>query len=619
MKFSHFESGDDLREFRIRISILVGIVFFVAFIWLGRLFFMQVVFHGYYDRLAQGNRIRVIPQEGPRGFIYDRTGKILAYNRPVFHVNFIREDSQNLQRTLVKLSQLTGIPLYQLRQQMQAQKSTPAFRALRLLENIPRTTADIIESHHSDIPGISVEVELKRFYPTTNTHAHVVGYVGATTDNQRAELERNQHYSGRVVGQTGLEAAYNSILLGKDGGRQVEVDHRGRELRVLDKPVKAEAGLQISTSIHTGLQSFARSLLGKQQGAILVSHVNTGEILAMVSGPDYDPNRFVQGIDKTEWEKMTENKQAALINRTIQGLYPPGSTFKLVLALAGLEEGIIQANSTFHCPGYYNIGKERRYCWLRSGHGTVNLRQAIERSCNVFFYNLGTQLKGARIAHYSTLLGFGQTSGLELLNEKKGLVPNPQWKENALGQPWFYGDDLNFSIGQGYLNVTPIQLLRYIQFFASKGNVTPPTLQYSTVKPELRQADFVKQEHLELIRQGMLDAVNGSGTARRARTPLFQIAGKTGTAQVVGQKSRKRNLILPHSIFLGYAPAEAAQLSVVVVVEHGNEGGKVAAPMASKMLLYYHQHIKPLNTTAPPQEKSFASQIEKTFISRDGE
>ncbi len=571
----------------------------LSVIWISKLFFMQVIFYQYYDRLARGNRIRVIPQEGPRGFIYDRTGEILAYNRPAYHVNFMKEDSPNPEKTLSVLSRLTGIPLNNIKKRWQSEGEIP-FRAVRILDSIHRNTADIIDSHHSDMPGVAVEVEFKRFYPKRNVLSHVLGYVSASSGFQANQLRSNQRLSGRVVGQTGLEESYNQQLLGTDGGHQVEVDHLGRDLRLLDKPVPAVAGKELRISIDVNLQQYARDLLADKKGVILLSQVATGKILTMVSSPDYDPNVFVRGIAQQEWKDITDDDQAALINRAIQGLYPPGSTFKMAVALAALEEGLIDGKSTFYCPGHYLLRGRRRYCWLKKGHGVVNLRQAIARSCNVFFYNLGIQLKGERLAQYARLLGFGRTSSLELPSEKKGLVPDPQWKKKTTGQPWFEGDDINYAIGQGYLNVTPIQLLGYIQFFASRGSVSHPTLLNFAADTNSQPADLFKPQHLEMIRQGMLDAVNHVGTAGRARTSLFQVAGKTGTSQVQGRRYRGVNKLLPHSIFIGYAPAALPELAVVVIVEHGKEGGLVAAPFARKMLLYAHKHLYPLYD--PPAE-----------------
>ena len=614
MKFSSFESsGDDLRQFRSRVTLVVWVMMAFALIWGGKLFSMQVVFYQYYDRLARGNRIRVVPQEGPRGFIYDRAGEIVAYNRPAYHVSFMKEDSPAPEKTLTLLSKLTNIPFQRIKTRLESEDET-AFRAVRILDNISQDTADIIDSHHSDIPGVTVEVEFKRFYPSRNLLSHVVGYVGASSGLEENNLRENQRLSGRVVGQSGLEAAYNQQLVGTDGGYQVEVDHLGRDLRVLDNPVSAVTGKELRISIDAKLQRYAHSLLGDEKGVILLSEVKNGKILAMVSSPDYDPNLFVRGIDQQEWDDITANDQAAFINRATQGLYPPGSTFKMVVALAALEEGLINAETVFNCPGHYFIRGRKRYCWYRKGHGVVNLRQAIAQSCNVFFYNLGAQLKGERMAHYAKLLGFGRTSNLELPDEKKGLVPDPIWKKDTTGQPWFDGDDLNYSIGQGYLNVTPIQLLGYIQFFASKGVVSNLTLLNSDRDIEVQQSDFFQSQHLEIIRQGMLDAVVQKGTASRANTSLFEVAGKTGTSQLQGRAYRGGEKILPHSIFIGYAPATDPILAVVVVVEHGEEGGRVAAPFARKMLLYTHRHVLPIHDPPKTSEESlFSNQIKKTF------
>jgi penicillin-binding protein 2 len=609
---------DEIQLFKNRLTIIVAALGVVLSIWVIRLWYLQFIRGTYYDEVARGNRIRVVPQPAPRGIVYDRTGQILAYNRPAFNIQLILEDTPNLDRSLANLSRVTEVPEQYFRDAVRDNRNGLKFKPIVLLKDIGRKVADLIDTYQEDLPGISVAVESKRLYPTAFLTSHVMGYVGVINEGQLSRLPLNQLYSGRIVGQAGIELMENDNLIGMDGGRQVEVDHVGRELRVLSKPINPVPGSDIYLSVDLRLQRYVRSLMSGKSGVIIVAKPRTGEILSMSSFPDYDPNLFVGGIQDATWTRLTQGEERPLINKAVQGLYPPGSTFKMVLAAAALDTKVIDDTTTLNCPGYYRVGRDIRYCWKRSGHGDLTVRQAIEQSCNVFFYQLGMMMGVDTIYDYAQEFGFNRPTGIEMESEKAGLIPNRAWKEKATGEIWYDGETPSVAIGQGFVSVTPIQLLDYVNVIANGGLWVRPTIIRRIVSPEGRELEG--DEHLpretrllpiplevfDVIRQGMVMAVNDHGTAGRARSRLFTVAGKTGTSQVVGRKSIRKDSaqeldesLLAHSLFVGFAPAEDPQVSIVVLVEHGEAGGRVAAPMARQILEFYDKNISSLEGRSP--------------------
>jgi penicillin-binding protein 2 len=617
MKFSPL-SNEEIQLFKQRLAIIVACLGVVAAVLIFRLWFLQIIQGAYYEEVAKGNRIRVAPQGAPRGIIYDRNGEILAFNRPAFNVQLILEDTPDLMASLNNLSRVAEHPVEQFLSAIESGRARPKFKPIVLIKDVGRKLADLVETYQEDLPGISVAIEPKRLYPTAFLTSHVLGYVGVINEEQLSNLPIDRLYSGRIVGQSGIELIENEVLIGVDGGRQVEVDHVGRELRTLSRAINPVPGMDVHLTIDLRLQRYIRSLMSGFGGVVIVAKPRTGEILAMTSYPDYDPNLFVGGIKDQKWEELTRREEKPLINKAVQGLYPPGSIFKMVLGAAGLQTGAITADTTFNCPGYYRINREIRYCWKRSGHGDVNLIGAIEQSCNVFFYQLGLLLGVDTIGEYAHLFGFGEPTGIEMESEKTGLVPSRAWKERTLGEKWYDGETLPVAIGQGFVNVTPIQLSNYINTIANGGLWVRPTIIREVVNPDGRK--LVDAEELprgtrllpialkdfDTIRHGLVLAVNGKGTAQRAKSRLFTIAGKTGTSQVVGRKSKPKGgdeeldeSLLPHSLFVGYAPAENPQVTILVLVEHGEAGGRVAAPMARKILEFYSRNIEPLNSQLP--------------------
>jgi len=620
MRFSLL-SGDEVQDFKQRVAVIVGALTVCLAILAVRLFFMQVFQGGYYEEVATGNRIRVVPREAPRGLIYDRNGELIAYNRPAFNVDLIAEDTPNLERSLRGLARVADVPYEQLKEAVNAKK-VPRFKPVTVLKDVGRRTADLIDTYEEDLPGISVAVEARRLYPAADLGSHVLGYIGAINEDQLERLPARQVYSARIVGQSGIELTQNDSLIGVDGGKQVEVDHVGRELRELSKSVNPIPGDDLYVTLDMRMQRELQLLMGDKSGVAIVMRPRTGEVLGMLSLPDYDPNAFVGGIPQQLWTELTQSEEKPLVNKAVQGAYPPGSTFKMMLALAALDAGVIDENTVFHCPGYLKVGHDIRYCWKRSGHGDVTVREAIEKSCNVFFYNVGLLLGVDRIHDYGAQFGFSQPTGIELESEKAGFLPSKEWKQRTYKEKWYDGETLPVSIGQGFVSVTPVQLLNYVNTIANRGLWVKPTVIERIVGPDGR--DVVPDQpmprhsrllpiapkYFDMVTQAMEWVVNRAGTGGRAQSRLFEIAGKTGTSDVIGRKAgytqeREANdENAPHSLFVGFAPAQDPRVSVLVLVEHGKHGGATAAPIAKQILEYYSAHIEPLDTPPAPDSRA---------------
>lgn len=611
MKFSLL-TAEEIQLFRQRMVLILGGLAVILAILVLRLLYLQVLRGGYYEEVATGNRIRVIPEEAPRGLVYDRQGELLAYNRPAFNIQLIPEDTPSVDTSLRNLAKVAEVPVTELKDASKPKRPTFKFKPIVLMKDVGRKTADLVDTYQEDLPGISVEVESKRLYPNAFLTAHVLGYVGVINEDQLQNLPSRSLVSGRIVGQAGIELMQNQALIGVDGGKQVEVDHVGRELRAMSNPVNPTPGSDLYLTVDLRLQRYIRQVMGDKTGAVIVMKPRTGEVIGMASFPDYDPNAFVGGINSQVWGELTQSPDKPLINKALQGLYPPGSTFKMMVAAAALDAGVIDENTTLFCPGYYRVGRDIRYCWKRGGHGHVTVREAIEKSCNVFFYQVGLQLGVDRIREYGAQFGLTQPTGIELESEKSGLLPSKEWKQKVLHEKWYDGETLPVSIGQGYIALTPMQLLNYVNVVANRGVWVRPTLIHHTVAPDgteqISAAALprdtrlltIAPEYFDIIREGMTWVVNREGTGGRARSRLFEIAGKTGTSQVLGRRTGRPTEqadedFLPHSFFVGFAPAEDPQVSILVLVEHGESGGKFAAPIAREILEFYHKNIAPLD------------------------
>lgn len=556
-----------------RLFYLLFMAFFVLFLNLIR---MQIICQHTYRSLSEKNRIRIMYLEAPRGKILDRNGEALATSRLSFNCSAIsREAKKNIHKSCQILSSILGRDAGEL--EARFKKKKPGwFHTVLMAEDIPMSWAMAIEERMDELPGFMIETRPQRIYPPRESVAHIVGYLGPLTQEEEETLEPYGYRSVDWIGQQGLEKFYESYLRGRPGGLQTEVDSRGRFIRVLGMKEPGE-GRDLQLTVDGRLQNVVQGLLSSQKGAVIVMELKEGGILSMNSSPSFDPNLFSSVAGRKEVGAYLSHRQSPMVNRSIRGRYPPGSTFKIITALAGLERRKISAKTSFNCPGFLVVGGNRFNCWHESGHGLQTLPKAFQNSCNVFFYNVGLLAGVDAIAGKSLEFGFSTLTGIDLPGEKPGLVPSKEWKRNTLHEPWYEGETANFAIGQGVLQVTPIQLLVMIAAIATDGEILKPHLAHKIggVKVSEKHARRIAlaASDLRIVKEGLDLVINSdTGTGRLARVPGLRVAGKTGTAQS-GQDQT-------HAWFVGYAPFDNPQVAMVVFVENGGKGGVVAAKMA---------------------------------------
>ena len=606
---------EELDRIRIRLIILGGVVILIFSLLASRLWFLQITEGKKYTEFSQGNRVRLIPEPALRGIIYDRNGVILAENRPAYQLQLIREDTPDLENTLEKVSHALNLSLEEMNKQIMAKHDLAQFKPIILIDDLEYEKAMYLEAFQDDFPGVTIVVQPRRYYPYNNLAAHLIGYVGIVQEDWK-KLPEEKRSSSQIVGHSGVELLENDHMIGLDGGRQAEVDHMGREIQVLGEPVASVPGEDIHLNIDIRLQKVATKAMEGESGAVIVTKPRTGEILALASFPDFDPNLFSGGIDLGNWDRLLANPEDPLGNKAIQGLYAPGSIFKIITAYAGLDQGVITPQTEHVCKAEYFIkGRDEPFkCWKEEGHGKVNLLKAIMGSCNIYFYNTGVGAGVEQIHKYAKLFRLGKITGMGLHNEKAGTIPNNEWKIANLKEPWYEGETPVASIGQGYITTTPIQVINLINILANDGLWIPPSLfkEQKGLKP---QKIPLKEEYLNLIREGMVAVVNSpGGTAKKVKFEEFTVAGKTATSQVISHKTletmdneTKANKIFQnHAWFVAFGPAEDPEISVLALVEHGGGGSKAAAPVVRKILSYYIDNIyKPKNNEI--QQQNFES------------
>ncbi len=583
---------EDLRVVQSRLTVVQTVV--AALVGLVALAFwnLQVVRARYFKDLADNNRTRSLTLAAPRGPLLDRQGLVLVENRPSFNVVLTPpEPGRDLDEMVARVARVLRVGEGQIRERL-ARRATP-FKLVVLRTDASLRDVAAVEARRRELPEVSVEVVPLRSYPLASAAAHTLGRVGEVTERQMLLPEFSGLEPGALVGQAGLESQYNISLMGKDGVRRVIVNSRGLEVEEAER-VPSEDGPALTLTLDAELQKTTEAVFRGRSGSAVALDPETGEILALTSTPAYDPNRFTTGIEAGLWQKLTTDPETPLMNRVIQGLYAPGSTFKIVAAVAGLEEGVITPHTTVYCTGYYSIYGTVRHCNAKGGHGIVDLRQAIARSCNIYFYQLGVKLDISRLALWGKKLGLGSPTGVDLPGELSGLMPSPEWKLRVQRLPWYAGETVSVAIGQGQVMVTPLQLARLSAFVANGGRLVRPHLVRSvggvpTPWPA-PEAVALKPDTVRFIRDGMRDVV-AVGTGRRAQVPGVEVAGKTGSAQVVASarlardpRSRK---LLPHGWFVCFAPVENPRIALAVLVEHGGSGGEAAAPVAREILARY--------------------------------
>ncbi len=566
-----------------------------------RLWHLQVARGPEMRSLSENNRIRIVRVPAARGVVYDRWGDILIDNRPSFDVVFVPEDARDRRATLRNLALRLNEPEAELLQVLRAPSKRPPYEGVVLRRDVDWQGVVALETHQLELPGVSLFVGPRRYYPYGPLAAHLLGYVGEVTERELAEVAAAGVRPGDLIGKASLERAWDAELRGVPGGQQVEVDALGRRVRVL-REVPDVPGSNITLTIDRDLQETAEAALGEADGSIVALDPRTGELLVMVSHPSYDPNVFARGIRRDEWKALIQDKRRPMNNRAIQGTYPPGSTFKIAVAAAALEEGIASRQSGVSCGGGLQFGGHYFRCWKKGGHGGIALHEAIVQSCDVFFYQYGQRLGVDGIAEWSRRFGLGLLTGIRLDHEKPGIIPDTQWKRKRFGQPWFAGETLSVAIGQGYVTTTPLQMaqlaamvanggIRYRPQYVKRIEAPDGTVKHELV-PEVLGNAGLKPSTLRIVREAMRDVVmSDRGTGKKARVAGLEVAGKTGTAQTIGVRdvgTRDARTRRDHAWFIAYAPVENPEIAVAVLVEHAGEGGgAVAAPIAGQLFARY--------------------------------
>jgi penicillin-binding protein 2 len=588
-----------------KLVILVGVIaasFLLLVLYFWRL---QILQYDNYQRLADNNRIRLVEMLATRGIITDRNGIILADSTPNYSLAVVPEDmDDDWEAELRALARhLSRDPDEAVSRLTESVQNEP-YRAVRIFENLDDTEVALIESESDRFPGANLRVIPRRYYPFGQVAAHTLGYVGEVSPEQLASGLYREANMGDIVGKFGLEKIYDNFLRGKDGGRQVEVNAQGKEINVLGitEPVP---GLNLVLNIDIRMQEILEESLVGKQGAAVVMDVKSGGILAMVSKPSFDPNEFSLRITRQRWNEILKDPSHPLQNRAVQGVYPPGSTFKVVTAAAALMENAIDPDEELFCPGFYRYGRRNYGDWKLGGHGKVNLFKGIVESCDVYFYQAGERTGIDALSSWAFDLGLGKTTGIDLPGELEGLIPTQEWKRSTKHEPWFPGETLSASIGQGFVLVTPLQMVSLYSTVANRGLLLEPHI-ISRIEdvtgaiveernPKIKRRSGVSQDAWSRIVEALVGVVeNDKGTGRGARLRDFAVAGKTGTAQVVRLEAwrGKKEEEIPwelrdHAWFAAFAPYDDPEVAVAVIVEHGGHGSSAALPIVAQFLWKY--------------------------------
>jgi penicillin-binding protein 2 len=584
-------------------NILIVVAFSLIF---SRLWYLQILNGEYFKGLSENNRVRIQEIAAPRGTLFDRNGVPLVDSFPSFDVSIYRQDVPDMEALIPVLSRVLSLDPLRLRARLEGARGIPPHQPLKIKTDISRGELAAVETRRMDLPGVVVDVVIRRNYPHKNLASHLIGYLGEISEQELAREEFVNHKLGYLVGKYGVEQKFELELMGESGGRQIEVNALGQKIRVLGQ-VEPSPGNSVYLTLDLELQKAAEEAMAGKQGAVVAMDPRNGDILAMASKPDFDPNLFARGISPDNWKSILDNPARPLQNRAIQGQYPPGSIFKILVAMAGLEEKLITPETLFQCTGSYPFGNREYQCWKKEGHGQVNLRKAIVESCDIYFYQLGMRLGVNRIAKYASAAGLGSPTGFPLGLEKAGLVPTSSWKMKRFGVPWQGGENLSIAIGQGYYLVTPLQIACTFSALFNGGKYYQPRIALGVRAPDgetLREYPPLVLRNIpispgtiEFVREALWEAVHSpGGTGGRAKVEGFNVAGKTGTSQVIQRKEGKPESTPPelqdHAWFACFAPAFNPEIVVVVLVEHGGGGGSAAAPLAKKVLEAYHRRGK---------------------------
>jgi penicillin-binding protein 2 len=586
------------KQLQTRIGVAYFIVIFIFGLLCLRLWYLQVMEGNHYRKLSENNRIRIQKIKVPRGLILDSRGQTLAGKRPSFDICLVPQDTSQPEMVLKRLASLLGMDPSRLKKRVEGSRGRPPFEPIGLKTDVSREDVGLVLTHRLDLPGVIVEAVPVRYYPFGTLACHLLGHLGEIGPQELCRPEFSYYKMGDFIGKYGVERTMELQLKGTEGGYQAVVDAVGYKTNIMGRIDPIPAHNVILTAL-ADLQKTAEEALEGKSGAIVAINPKGGRVLAMASSPVFDPNLFSRGISPLNWNNLINNPERPLMNRCIQSMHPPGSTYKLITAAAALGEGLVTSDTIFTCVGSFRCGNRSFGCWKASGHGRVGLTKGLVESCDVYFYNLGSLLGPDILAKYARGFGFGVPTGITLRDEKSGLIPTSGWYQARYGIPWQSGESLSIAIGQGSNQVTPLQLVLAYASIANGGILYRPlcidrivSVEGNTIKrfsPTIKGRVPLSKENIKLLRECLFGVVNSpSGTGWRARLPHVGVAGKTGTAQVIslnmGKSSRPEHRFLDHAWFVAFAPKEEARIAVVVLVEHGGHGGSAAAPIAKKII-----------------------------------
>jgi len=571
--------------------------------------YVQIARGDYYFELSENNRIRSVKLTAPRGYVLDRNGSVLVENEPAYSLQLYRREAKNLQASVDFAVRLLGLPADQVQARLARGRRYPEFVPIPIAENLTLEEVARVEARAPEHPEFAIAVSQRRLYKRGNSAAHVLGYLAEATPDQ-IRASSNGYRLGDWIGQKGIESSYEKLLGGTNGERRVIVDSHAREIKE-ESRLESRPGQNLFLTIDRELQELAEESFADKVGSAVALDPRTGEILALVSSPSYDPNWFTRRVTPEEWSSLLSNSNHPLQNRAIQNMYSPGSVFKIFLAYGALALGEVDPNARIFCPGHAVFYGRTFRCHRRGGHGWVDLRNAIKLSCDVYFYNLGRRLGVDRIAEIAHAFGFGEPTGLDLTHEKAGLVPSEEWARTKRGARWYPSETISVSIGQGPVLVTPLQVARAVSGLIEGGRLPTPHLFLASQDPRTgvrlrydsppRKSLPLDARRLALVKDGMWAVMNEpGGTAFGSRIPGLEAGGKTGTVQIAGRDAVlragvDRSRIEDHAWFTAFAPMNDPKIVVVVFVEHGGHGGAVAAPIARRLLAKY------FGMTLPPR------------------
>lgn len=602
------------RYFRTRIYLVALLVLLCVLILALRLFYLQVSSHDYYATLSQENRMKIVPVPPTRGLVYDRNMNLLAANKPSYQIRVTPVEVDDMEQVILQLGRLIDLEEHHLKKFYGDLDRKQSFESIPLKVNLSEDEVARFSVNRHRFPGIEITAHASRYYPMAGVNAHALGYVGRINADEIQKLDKKDYSGTTYIGKVGVEKFYEQALHGTVGYQHIEINAQGRRLRVLES-IPPEPGKDVMLTLDARLQEVALQALGERKGSVVAMEPETGEILAFVSTPTYDPNQFVNGISSMQYAQLRDNPDQPLFNRALSGLYPPGSTIKPMVALAGLHYGVARPDDTMWAGPFYQLpNSQHKYRdWKKEGHGRVDMPKAITQSCDVYFYTLAHDLGIDRMAEFLARFNFGSRTGLDTWGEAKGILPSQEWKRKAHGQPWYPGETVIMGIGQGYLSATPLQLALATSVLATRGQGVQPKFlrkflpanrpsedesgrNQVSAPHSIDLADSMYWDHIVDAMEDSVHEPNGTAYAV-GKDAGYRIAGKTGTAQVFSLKKDGEyreyieeeidEKLRDHALFIAFAPADKPKIAIAVVVENGGGGGIAAAPVAKAVLDHY--------------------------------